>query len=462
MVDYIKLKKGLNIPISGVPQPVIKKSVVSGVVAVKPVDFKNITPKLLVKEGDEVKAGSPVFADKNHPDILFTSPVSGTVSEVIRGEKRKLLEIRIKSSPEREYVKFDLPKIEVITKEEIISALKESGLWVSIKQRPYGIIPNPEIAPKAIFVSGFNSAPLAPDYDYCLRSEIDNIQIGINVLSKLTKGGIHLGLCTFNHASTPFHKLSNVTTHLFDGPHPAGNVGVQIHHISPINKGDIVWTIDLLHLASIGKLFSKGIYDMSRMVAVTGPRATFPCYVFGISGMAMKDIEEFASKEADRYQSYQEGCDVRFISGNPLTGTSVGRDGYLGFFDNQITLLTEGNYHEAFGWAKIFRPKKFSLSKTYFSYLDSRKKQYNLDSNTNGGERAFVVNGYYEKVLPMDIYPVYLLKAILAGDIDKMEQLGIYEVIEEDLALCEYICPSKIEVQDIISKGIDLMLKEMA
>lgn len=462
MVDYIKLKKGLNIPINGVPQPVIKKSVVSEEVAVKPTDFKGITPKLLVKEGDAVKAGTAVFADKSNPEILFASPVSGTVSGIIRGEKRKLLEIRIKSDKEMEYVKYDFPKTEVITKNEIISALKQSGLWVCLKQRPYGIIPKPEVEPKAIFVSGFNSAPLAPDYDYCLRSEFDNIQIGINVLSKLTKGGVHLGLNAFNHASTPFHKLNNVSTNLFDGPHPAGNVGVQIHHISPINKGETVWTIDLMHLAAIGKLFDKGIYDMGRMVAITGPRATFPCYVHGIAGMAMKDIEEFASKEPDRNQSYQEGCPVRFISGNVLTGTSVGKDGYLGFFDNQVTLITEGDYYESFGWAKIFRPKKFSLSKTYFSYLDSRRKQYNMDSNLNGGQRAFVVNGYYEKVLPMDIYPVYLLKAILAGDIDKMEKLGIYEVIEEDLALCEYICPSKIEVQDIISKGIDLMLKEMA
>lgn len=462
MIDYIKIKKGLNIPVAGAPQPVIKKSVVPDVVAVKPTDFRAITPKLLVKEGDALKAGSPVFADKNNPDIIFASPVSGTVSEIVRGEKRKLLEIRIKADAKIDYVKYDLPKVETISKEEIISVLKKSGLWVALKQRPYGIIPNPDVEPKAIFISCFNSAPLAPDFDYCLRSEFDDIQIGINALAKLTKGGVHIGLCTFNHASTPFHKLKNVTSHLFDGPHPAGNVGVQIHHISPINKGETVWTIDLMMLACIGKLFSQGIYDMHRMVAITGPRATFPCYVNAIAGMAMKDISEFASSEADRHQSYQNGCNVRYISGNVLTGTDVGKDGYLGFYDNQVTLLTDGNYYEGFGWAKIFRPKKYSLSKTYFSWLDSKKKVYNMDTNINGGERAFVVNGLYEKVLPMDIYPVYLLKAILAEDIDKMEKLGIYEVIEEDLALCEYVCPSKIEVQSIISKGIDMMIKEMA
>src|SRR5574344_1479600 len=318
MVDYIKLKKGLNIPVSGAPQPVIKKNVIPDIVAVKPTDFRALTPKLLVKEGDILKAGSPVFADKSNPDIIFASPVSGVVSEVVRGDKRKLLEIRIKADTQMDYIRYDLPKMEAISKEEIISTLMKSGLWVAIKQRPYGIIPNPEVEPKAIFMSGFNSAPLAPDNDYCLRSEFDHIQMAINILNKLTKGGIHLGLCTFNHASTPFHKLKNVTVHLFDGPHPVGNVGVQIHHIAPVNKGETVWTIDLLMLACIGKLFANGIYDMSRMVAITGPRATYPCYVNAIGGMAMKDIAEFASAQADKHQSYQKDCKVRYISGNVL------------------------------------------------------------------------------------------------------------------------------------------------
>jgi Na+-transporting NADH:ubiquinone oxidoreductase subunit A len=461
MADYIKLRKGLNVPMVGAPQPVVKKSVISEVIALKPTDFKNLTPKLLVREGDTVKAGTPVYADKFNTEIVFTSPVSGVVTEIVRGEKRKLLEIRIKSDEQIEYIKYDLPKVETLSAEKIIEALKKSGLWVCLKQRPYGIIPNPAVAPKAIFVSGFSSVPAATDFDFALKDEFDNVQLAVNALSKLTKGGIHFGLSRVNANSSPFHKLRNVNFHTFDGPHPADNVGVQIHHISPVNKGEVVWTIDLPLLAVIGKFFAKGIIDFSRTVAITGPRATEPCYVKAVAGMSMKDIAEFVSPDTDPKQSYQAGCETRYISGNALTGSNVGKDGYLGFFDHQVTLITEGNYYEGLGWAKIFRPKKFSSSRTYFSWL-TPKKEYNMDTNFNGGERAFVMNKAYNDVLPMDIYPVYLLKAILAEDIDKMEQLGIYEVIEEDFALCEYICPSKIDIQAIIAKGIDIMLKEMA
>ena len=461
MVDYIKLRKGLDIPIEGMSNAKIAKSIVSDTVALKPTDFKGLIPRLVVKEGDTVLAGDTLFIDKKRPEIRFSSPVSGVVSEIVRGEKRKLLEVRVKADSEINYHKFDLPKVETITKEQVINALLESGLWAGIKQRPYGIIPSPEVMPKAIFISGFNTAPLGADYDYTLREEVTNIQTAINALGKIVPGKIHLSLNAQTYASTPFHKLQGVVFHKFMGPHPAGNVGTQIHHISPINKGEVVWTIDMNHLAIIGKLFSKGICDYSKTIAICGPRAASPCYVRGIVGMSMTHINEFVSKDADAKQSYQKGCSVRFISGDVLTGKNVGAEGFLGFYDSQVTLLTEGDYYEGLGWAKILRPKKFSFSKTYFSWL-CPKKQYNMDTNLNGGERAFVVNGNYEKVLPMDIYPVYLLKAILAGDIDKMEQLGIYEVIEEDFALCEYICPSKIEIQSIISDGIDLMLKEMA
>lgn len=271
-----------------------------------------------------------------------------------------------------------------------------------------------------------------------------------------------MGLSTLTHASTPFHKLSHVNFHIFDGKHPAGNVGVQIHHVSPINKGETVWTISMPHLAAIGKFFRKGIYDMSKVVAVTGPRVDSPCYVRGVSGMSLKPFKAFASENVN---SLQKGCDVRYISGDVLTGKNVGLDGFLGFYDDQVTMITEGSYYEMFGWGNPFRFKKFSVHRTYFSWifpLLNPKQSYNMDSNLNGGERAFVMSGEYEKVLPMNIYPVYLLKAILAGNIDKMEELGIYEVVEEDFALCEYVCTSKIEVQSIISDGIDMMIKEMS
>lgn len=457
MVDYIKLKQGLDIPIDGVPSAQILKSIVSDTVAVKPTDFKGLIPKLTVKEGDSVKAGSPLFVDKKRPDVKFTSPVSGTVSEIVRGEKRKLLEVRVKADPETVYAEFSLPKPENITAEQAISSLLESGLWACIKQRPYGIIPDPAVRPKSVYISGFDTAPLAADYDFILRDELPNIQTAINVLSKITPK-IHFGLCAKTHASSPFHKLSGVEFHVFDGPHPAGNVGVQINHVCPINKGDIVWTVNLQMLAIVGRFFNTGKVDMRKTVAIGGPRVSNPGYIRCMNGMCLNSIADMANDNVDKLQ---RGCPIRYISGNVLTGTNVGKDGYLGFYDDCISLITEGKYFETFGWAKIFRPKKYSFASTYFSWLTPRKK-YLMDSNLNGGVRAFVMTNKYAKVFPMNIYPVYLLKAILAEDIDKMEQLGIYEVVEEDFALCEYIDPSKIDIQSIVSKGIDLMIKEMA
>lgn len=457
MVDYIKLKQGLDIPIDGVPSAQILKSIVSDTVAVKPTDFKGLIPKLTVKEGDSVKAGSPLFVDKKRPDVKFTSPVSGTVSEIVRGEKRKLLEVRVKADPETVYAEFSLPKPENITAEQAISSLLESGLWACIKQRPYGIIPDPAVRPKSVYISGFDTAPLAADYDFILRDELPNIQTAINVLSKITPK-IHFGLCAKTHASSPFHKLSGVEFHVFDGPHPAGNVGVQINHVCPINKGDVVWTVNLQMLAIVGRFFNTGKVDMRKTVAIGGPRVSNPGYIRCMSGMCLSSIADMANDNVDKLQ---RGCPIRYISGNVLTGTNVGKDGYLGFYDDCISLITEGKYFETFGWAKIFRPKKYSFASTYFSWLTPRKK-YLMDSNLNGGVRAFVMTNKYAKVFPMNIYPVYLLKAILAEDIDKMEQLGIYEVVEEDFALCEYIDPSKIDIQSIVSKGIDLMIKEMA
>ncbi len=457
MVDYIKLKQGLDIPIDGVPSAQILKSIVSDTVAVKPTDFKGLIPKLTVKEGDSVKAGSPLFVDKKRPDVKFTSPVSGTVSEIVRGEKRKLLEVRVKADPETVYAEFSLHKPENITAEQAISSLLESGLWACIKQRPYGIIPDPAVRPKSVYISGFDTAPLAADYDFILRDELPNIQTAINVLSKITPK-IHFGLCAKTHASSPFHKLSGVEFHVFDGPHPAGNVGVQINHVCPINKGDIVWTVNLQMLAIVGRFFNTGKVDMRKTVAIGGPRVSNPGYIRCMSGMCLNSIADMANDNVDKLQ---RGCPIRYISGNVLTGTNVGKDGYLGFYDDCISLITEGKYFETFGWAKIFRPKKYSFASTYFSWLTPRKK-YLMDSNLNGGVRAFVMTNKYAKVFPMNIYPVYLLKAIIAEDIDKMEQLGIYEVVEEDFALCEYIDPSKIDIQSIVSKGIDLMIKEMA
>ncbi len=452
MSNNIDLKQGLDIPIEGSAAQKMGKAVVPDVVAVKPTDFKGLLPRLLVKEGDKVLAGSPVLSDKKNPDILFTSPVSGTVTEVVRGEKRKLLEVRIKADTVQEFVDFGTHKVSDMSASDIRNLLLKSGLWPAFIQRPYGILADPTVTPKAIFVSAFNTAPLAAVPEFAFKDEMADIQTGINAVYKLTKGGVHFSLNADNYSATPLHKIENVMQHTFTGKHPAGNVGVQISHISPIMKGETVWTVSLLMLSAIGKLLNTGKFNLTRKVAVTGPRAIEPSYVETVAGVCMKQLSEHYDNSAN---------DIRFVSGDVLTGTNVGENGYLGFYDNQVTFLHEGHERELLGWAKPFRSSKFSSSHTYFSWL-CPKKTYDMDTNMNGGPRAFVMSDVYKKVFPMDLFPVYLIKACLAGDIDKMEKFGIYEVLPEDFALCEYVDPSKNNIQAMIQKGIDLMIKEMA
>ncbi len=450
MSNNIYLKKGLDLPINGTAAQNTKKVIAPDVVAVKPTDFRGLVPKLLVREGDKVLAGTPVLADKMSQNILFASPVSGTVAEVVRGEKRKLLEVRIKADANQEYVDFGVKKVSALSAEEIKESLLAAGLWPAITQRPYGIIANPETKPKAIFVSAFSTAPLAANVEYVLNGQLENLQTAVDALAKLSGGKVNICINEAGASASMFSKLQNVVLHTVSGKHPAGNVGVQIHHISPVQKGEIVWTVSPVMLAAVGKLFNTGKYDVKRKIAVTGPKAVNPAYVEGYPGISMKDVKEF----------YNASENLRYISGDVLTGTNVGAEGFVGFFDNQVTILEEGDKYELLGWAKPFRTSLFSASRTYFSWLTPNKK-YDMDTNLHGGPRAFVLNDVYSKVLPMDLYPVYLLKACLANDIDNMEKYGIYEVVEEDLALCEYVCPSKIYIQQIITDGISLMLKEM-
>ncbi len=450
MSNNIYLKKGLDLPINGTAAQSTKKVIVPDVVAVKPTDFRGLVPKLLVREGDKVLAGTPVLADKMSQNILFASPVSGTVAEVVRGEKRKLLEVRIKADADQEYVDFGVKKVSELSAEEIKEALLAAGLWPAITQRPYGIIANPETKPKAIFISAFSTAPLAANVEYALNGQFSHIQTAVDALAKLAGCPVHVCVNEASASADQFSKLQNAVLHTVSGKHPAGNVGVQIHHISPIQKGELVWTVSPVMLAAIGKLFNTGKYDVKRKIAVTGPKAINPSYVEGWPGISIKDIKE--------YYNASEG--LRYVSGDVLTGTNVGPEGFIGFFDNQVTLLEEGDKYELHGCAKPFRTSLFSASRTYFSWLTPNKK-YDMDTNLHGGPRAFVLNDVYSKVLPMDLYPVYLFKACLANDIDNMEKFGIYEVIEEDIALCEYVCPSKIYIQQIITDGIALMLKEM-
>lgn len=448
MSNNIHLKKGLDIPIKGVAAQKTVKTVVPTTVAVKPTDFKGLLPRLLVKEGDPVLAGSPVMADKMHPEILLTSPVSGTVAQIVRGEKRKLLAVVIKADDKKAAVDFGPQKIASMGADEVRDLLLKSGLWVALVQRPYGILADPALRPKSVFISAFNTAPLAADYDYTLFSDVQYVQAGVDVLGKLTDGGVHLSINERTASSTPFHKIENVIMHVVSGKHPAGNVGVQISHIAPIQKGDTVWTVSLPLVAAIGKLFATGKLDLSRKVAVTGPSVADPAYVAALPGTPVKELVE-------------PGDNVRVVGGNVLTGEILGTDGYLGFFQDQLTLLPEGNHKEWFGWAKPFRPKIFSTSACYFSWLTPRKK-YEMDTNLHGGLRAFVQTKCFEDVTPIEIFPIYLIKACLAKDIEKMEQFGIYEVLPEDLALCDYVDPSKNEIQAIIADGIDYMIKEMA
>ena len=451
MSQNFVLKKGLNIPIKGAAELRLSNAKTPNIVAIKPTDFKGLSPRLLVREGDPVLCGSPIIADKTHADILLTSPVSGTVKSIVRGDKRKLLAILIENDHEFNCINFQLPSN--AGREEVKQFLLQSGMWPWLIQRPYGILANPDLNPRSIFISGFNTAPLAPDTEFCFGEDVKFIQAAISALAKLANGGVHLSLNADNYSSTPLHKLEDCTIHTFQGKHPAGNVGVQISHICPIRKEETVWTISLLGLAAIGKVILNGKVDLRRKVAVCGPLAIDPSYIGTLPGMPIRDIAGQFGTLAD---------EARVISGDALSGASVGAEGYLGWFDNQITLIKEGNEKEYFGWIRPIRYKQFSTDHSYFSWLMPWRK-YDMDTNLHGGPRAFLMNdSYYSKVLPMDIFPIYLAKACLAGDIDKMEKFGIYEVLPEDLALCEFVDPSKNDIQNMIEKGIDLMLKEMA
>ena len=444
MSNNLDFKKGLNIPIQGAAALEVACTVHPGVIAVKPTDFAGLVPRLLVKEGDKVLAGSPVMSDKMRPEILLTSPVSGTVQEIVRGPKRKLLAVLVKADEKQAFVEFGAKA--PATAEETRALLLKAGLWGALIQRPYGIMANPDVTPKAIFISSFSTAPLAADTDFTLGDALQDLQAGVDALAKIAP--VHVSIRKDRSSSTPFHKLENAVIHQVSGPHPAGNVGVQISSIAPIAKGDTVWTVSPLHLAAIGHVVNTGKLDLTRKVAVTGPAAAKPAYVIALPGTPVKELT-----------AVPEGA--RVVGGNVLRGENLGADGCIGFFDDQVTLLREGYEREWFGWAKPIRPKVHSSSWCYFSWLTPNKK-YDMDTNLHGGPRAFVETKCFEDVTPMDIFPIYLIKACLAGDIEKMEKFGIYEVLPEDLALCDYVDPSKNEIQAIIQQGIDLMIKEMA
>ena len=435
----VKLKKGLDIRLKGQAEKILNPELQTSRYAVKPVDFPGLTPKLRVRPGDKVMAGSPLFHDKLRPEVVFTSPVSGTVTAITRGDRRKLLEVVIEKSGD-EYIDFGKADPTAISSDEIKEKLMKSGLWPVVRQRPYHIVARHTDTPKAIFVSAFDTAPLAPDYNFIFDNSSDSLfKTGLNALKKLTEGNLYLAV-NGKKAASEILESAPAEIVMFTGPHPAGNVGVQIHHINPVNKGEVVWYVNPQDVIAIGRLFEEGRYMHERIIALTGSELIKPQYYRIRSGAAIHPLTK---------ENIRSG-NLRYISGNVLTGSQIEADGFLGFYDSQVTVIPEGDYFEFFGWM-MPGVDKFSFYKTFASKLFP-KKEYSLDTNFHGGERAFVMTGQYEKVVPMDIYPMQLLKAILAEDIDMMENLGIYEIAEEDFALCEYICPSKIEIQAIVQK----------
>jgi Na+-transporting NADH:ubiquinone oxidoreductase subunit A len=445
-----KLKRGLDIKITGKAEKVLITEYNSALYGVKPVDFPVLTPKLDVKPGDSVLAGSPLFHDKQRPEIKYVSPVSGRVAAVTRGDRRKVLEVVVEKDGD-EFFSFGKADPGDLSPEKIRASLLNSGLWPAIRQRPYHIVANPSDRPKSIFISGFDSSPLAPDYNFIAANSSERyFWKGLKALGKLTDGKINLVLNGSEESPAVMKGAEGVDISYFSGPHPSGNVGVHIHHIDPVNKGEVVWYVNLQDVFAIGRFFEEGVYMHERLVALTGSEVIKTGYYRVRSGASVKEMVNNNVKEGT----------LRYISGNVLTGSRIEPGGYIGYYDSQVTVIPEGNYYEFFGWIKPGL-NKYSFSKTFLSSLIPRKS-YRLDTNLHGGERAFVVTGQYEKVVPMDIYPMQLLKAILAEDIDTMENLGIYEIAEEDFALCEFICPSKIEIQSIVRKGLDLMVREMS
>ena len=451
MSVYIKIKKGLDIKLAGEASKLSVNLQLPEIFALKPTDFSGLTPKLLVKEGDEVKAGTPLFYDKDNEAVKFCSPVSGEVIEIVRGEKRKILEVKILADKEIKYVSFNKLNPIDLSREQVTEALLNSGTWPFIRQRPFGIVADPDAKPKSIFISAFDSNPLAPDNNFILYGSDSNFQTGLDALQKLTDGKIHLNVQAEANPTAVFVNAKGVVLNKISGPHPAGNVGVQIHHIDPVNKGEAVWYINPQDVLIIGKLFNEGIFYAARVVALTGPSVNAPKYYKTIVGCPVKNIIADGGLKAG---------ENRIISGNILTGTQIPPDGYIGFYDSQVTVVSEGHEFEFMGWlAPGFN--KFSMSRTFFSWMTPNKKHV-LNTNLHGEERPFVMTGQYEKVFPMDIYPVQLLKSILIEDIEMMEKLGIYEVTEEDFALCEFVCTSKIRSQEIIRRGLDLVRREFS
>ena len=449
MANLIKLRKGLDIKLEGAA---IETKVEIGKAkeyALQPDDFTGVVPKVVVREGDRVKAGEPLFVDKNCPDVRFASPVSGEVTEVVRGDRRKVLCVKVKADAEQEYAEFGKKDVSALSGDEVKQALLEAGLFGYINQLPYAVATNPTTTPKAIFVSALRDMPLAGKFEYELQGNEEAFQAGLTALSKMAKTYLGIGLLQVNEV---LHKAKDVDVNIFDGRCPTGNVGVQVNHIDPVNKGEVVWTVDPTAVIFFGRLFLTGHVDLTRTVAIAGSEVSNPAYADVLVGTPLKDILDGRLNKQDH---------VRIINGNPLTGRKDSLDGYLGAHTSEVCAIPEGDDNdEMLGWI-MPRTKDFSVNRSYFSWLFPGKK-YRLDARVKGGERHMIMSGEYDSVLPMDIFGEYLIKAIITGDIDRQEQLGIYEVSPEDFALAEFVDSSKLELQAIVRKGLDILRKENA
>jgi Na+-transporting NADH:ubiquinone oxidoreductase subunit A len=448
MSQDIRIKKGLDLKLKGDADKKNSDVSRSKVYAINPSDFQGLTPKMVVKEGVKVKAGEVIFYSKNDESVKVVSPVSGTLQEIIRGDKRVILQILIAADSQDVHVEHSKKNPKDLSTEEVKAQILASGCWPFIKQRPYDVIANSADTPKAIFISAYASAPLAADVDFVLESKKEAFQAGVDALAKLTNGKVHLSVK--GKGKSALEATSGVVLHKVYGPHPAGNVGVQVSKIDPVNAGERVWVVAPQDVAVIGELFLTGKYNANKTIALCGSEVKDAQYYNIINGAQISDLVAGKIK----------GDNVRIISGDVLTGKKVAENGFLGFYSNSVTVIPEGDVYRMFGWMPFASPSIHSAQRTGLSWLMPGKK-YAPNTNLNGEERALVVTGEMEDVMPMDIYPMQLLKACIANDIEKMENLGIYEVAPEDFALVDYTNTSKLEAQEIIRKALNLMIKEV-
>lgn len=449
MSKDIKIKKGLDIKLVGEAEKSTENAILSNTYAIIPDDFHNVVPKLVAREGAKLKAGETIYYDKSNEDVKIVSPVAGEIIEIQRGARRKIETIKIQADKEQVHVEHG--KLNANAEPEAIKKLLlASGCWVFIKQRPYDIVAKPDRSPKGIFISGYASAPLAADLDYTLQGKEAELQAAVSALAKLTTGKVHISVG--KKSDSPLANLNDAEIHKVSGPHPSGNVGTLINKIDPVNKGEVVWTVNAQDLVIIGELLLTGKFNAERVVAMVGSSVKKPRY------FKTKIGAEVATMVYDN--GIDKDSNDRIISGNVLTGKRVQPDGYLDYYNNVITVIPEGDDYEFFGWNKPVFDKVSASRALTFSWLMPNKK-FDLDTNTNGEHRAFVVTGSYEEVFPLDIYPMQTLKACMYNDLDEMEALGMYEVAPEDFALTEFVCVSKQPHQKIIRDGLDLMIKEI-